>query len=99
MLSEENILKLCMTEVYRCDPVKEWLPSYKRDTPYHCCNWTFQARKFEDNYYIVDTYWCTDSMTVKLTDDNFDIFEFLFDMNEVTRISPPDFYDYDEKDR
>ncbi len=49
---------------------------------------------------MVDTYWSTgDNLCVELTDENFGLFRLLFDMNEVSKISPPDFYDYDEEDR
>ena len=103
MLSQENIDKLCMTGIYECDVVKSWLPSYKRDTPYHCCNWTFkvrQGRKDTNTYYMEDTYWSTgDNLCVELTDENFGLFRLLFDMNEVSKINPPDFYDYDKEDR
>ena len=104
-LSQENINKLCMTGIYHCDPVLSWIESWRRDTPYHCINWTFKVRKYErsselDKYYMCDTYWSTgDNLSVELTDDNFDKFEFMFDMNEVHKVSPPDFYDYNEEDR
>ena len=101
-LSQENINKLCMTGVYRCEPVLSWLPSYKRDTPYHCVNWTFRVQKYDgsDTYYMRDTYWSgREGLKVELTDDNFDKFEFLFDLNEVRKVTPPDFYDYNEEDR
>lgn len=100
-LSEENVNKLCMTGIYRCDPVLVWLEPWRRDDPYHCINWTFKVRKYEgmDGYYMCDTYWSThDSLRVELTDENFDKFELLFDMNEVKRVSPSDFYDYNEED-
>lgn len=102
-LSQENIDKLCLTGIYRCDPVVEWLSWYKRDTPYHCCNWTFKVEedsKEKGIYYMVDTYWSTgDSLTVRLTDEIFDKFEFLFDLEDVRIVRPPDFYDYNENDR
>lgn len=99
MLSQENIDKLCMTGIYECEPVMEWLPLYKRDDPYHCMNWIFKVRQYENKFYMYDTYWSTDSFRVELDDKNFVKFNLLFDMNEVSRISPPDFYDYDEPDR
>lgn len=84
MLSQTNIDKLCMTGLYRCDPVLEWLPSYKRDNPYWCKNWTFRVRKNKDGYYMHDTYWSTgDEHPIKLTDQNFDKFELIFDFNDV----------------
>ena len=100
MLSQENINKLHMNGIYECKPVIAWLPSYKQDTPYHCCNWTFRVKQYDDKYYMVDTYWSTgDGLEVKLTDENFEKFNFLFDLDEVDKITPPDFYDYDEEDR
>lgn len=102
MLSQDNINKLSMTGIYRCDPVESWLPSYLRDNPYHCHNWTFkvgQSRKDPNIYYMVDTYWNTgDSFRVELEDENFDKFEFLFDLTEVHKVSKEDFYDYDKED-
>lgn len=100
-LSEENINKLCMTGIYRCDPVLSWIPSWRRDNPYHCINWTFKVRKHDgsNKYYMYDTYWSTgDGLIVELTDENFNKFELLFDMNDVRKVSPPDFYDYNEED-
>lgn len=104
-LSQENINKLCMTGVYRCDPVLSWIEYWRRDDPYHCINWTFRVEKYEntdgpDKYYMRDTYWSGGSgLSVELTEENFDKFELLFDMNEVHKVNPPDFYDYNEEDR
>lgn len=83
-LSQNNVNKLCITGLYACKPVLEWLPSYERDTPYWCRNWTFRVRKHNDNYYMCDTYWSIgDEYPIKLTDDNFDKFVLLFDFNDV----------------
>lgn len=101
-LSQENIEKLCMTGIYRCDPVLSWIESWRRDSPYHCINWTFKVVKYDisDKYYMCDTYWSGGSgLRVELTDENFDKFELLFDLEQVQKISPPDFYDYNEEDR
>ena len=100
-LSQENIDKLCMTGIYKCEPVRSWLPSWRRDNPYHCINWTFKVRQYSDGTYVMyDTYWSgSDGFHVELTNENFDKFELLFDLNEMQRISPPDYYDYDEEDR
>lgn len=100
-LSQENINKLCMTGIYRCDPVLSWIESWRRDNPYHCINWNFKIYNYPEynKIYMRDTYWSDGGLTVELTDKNFDKFELLFDMNEVRKVSPPDFYDYDEEDR
>lgn len=102
MLSQENINKLHMNGIYRCDPILSWLPSYKRDNPYWCKNWTFRVRKSNSGkYFMDDTYWSTgDEYPVELTDKNFDKFEFLFDLGDIRYIN--DYYswlEYPEEDR
>lgn len=99
-LSQENIDKLCMTGIYECEPVLSWIESWRRDQPYHCINWNFRVRKSsKGTYYMVDTYWSgVDGLVVELTDENFDKFVLLFDMNEVEKVSKEDFYDYNEED-
>lgn len=101
-LSQKNIDKLRMNGIYRCDPVLEWLPSYKRDNPYWCKNWTFRVRQSKSGkYFMYDTYWATgDEHPVELTDENFDKFEFLFDLNDIRYVSSySDWLEYPEEDR
>lgn len=85
MLSQENINKLHIDGLYRCDPKLELLPEYKRADPYWCINWTFRVRLGRDGvYYMVDTYWSgSSSLTIKLTDENFNDFVLIFDFNDV----------------
>ena len=104
-LSKENEEKLRPNGLYRCEPVLDWIASYKRDTPYHCMNWTFRPVMRTDKdgnteWYMEDTYWsCGGGLTVKLTDENFDKFEFVFCFDEVSCVKASVFYDYDEEDR
>jgi hypothetical protein len=99
-LSKENISKLCLTGVYRCDPIESGLgKGESREYLYWGCNWVFTVRKSEDDYMMVDTYWSSESKSFVLTDENFDKFKFLFDMNDVRQVSQDFFYDYDEDDR
>lgn len=99
-LSKENISKLCMTGVYRCDPIASGLgKNESREYLYWACNWVFTVRKSDDDYIMVDTYWSSDSKCFVLTDENFDKFKFLFDMNEVRKVSQEAFFDYNEDDR
>ena len=87
-LSQENINKLCMTGLYRCKPVLEWLPSYKRNDPYWCKNWTFRVREYKGKYYMSDTYWATgDDHPIELTDEIFDRFKLIFDFNDVEKFN------------
>ena len=86
-LSKENISKLCMTGVYRCDPIASGLgKGESREYLYWGCNWVFTVRKYKDDYMMVDTYWGSDSKSFVLTDENFDKFKFLFDMNDVKKV-------------
>ena len=100
MLSQENINKLHLNGIYRCDPVLSWLPSYKRDNPYWCRNWTFKIRK-SNKYYMYDTYWSTgDEYPVELTDENFDKFEYLFDLDDIKYVYDySSWLEYPEEDR
>ena len=101
-LSQKNIEKLRMNGIYRCEPVLEWLPSYKRDDPYWCKNWTFRVRQSKSGkYFMYDTYWATgDEYPVELTDENFDQFEFLFDLDDIQYVNSYDSWlEYPEEDR
>ena len=102
MLSQENIEKLHMNGIYRCTPVLEWIPSYKRDNPYWCKNWTFRVKESKSGkFYMYDTYWSTgDEYPVELTDENFDKFEFLFNLDEIRYVnSYGDWCEYSVNDR
>lgn len=85
MLSQENINKLHMDGLYRCNPKLELLPEYKRADPYWCMNWTFTPQVSRDGIYSMrDTYWSgSSSLTIELTDENIDDFILIFDFNEV----------------
>lgn len=99
-LSNENIAKLHLNGIYTCQPQLNWIESWRRDDPYHCINWTFKVMQNDSGmYYMRDTYWSSGGLRVELTDANFDIFEFLLDLDEASKIGPPDFYDYNEEDR
>lgn len=98
ILSQTNIDKLCMSGVYRCEPMLERLPAYKRLDPYWCCNWTFKPQLVDGEYYMYDTYW-SNGFHILLTDDNFDKFEFVFDCDDVEIYRGSNWYDYDEADK
>ena len=104
MLSQSNIDKLRLDGIYRCDPVLEWLPSYKRDMPYWCRNWAFKVRHLvsrdQDKYYMADTYWDSLDGAIELTDENFDKFEYMFDLGEVKFVHDyTRWLEYPEEDR
>lgn len=98
MLSQKNINKLVMTGLYKHEPDKRYRGSLYWDDMYHCFNWTFRVKHYEedDTWYMVDTYF--NDKCIELTDKNFDEFEFLFDFNEVKSHSGKHIYEYDESD-
>ena len=100
-LSKENISKLCLTGVYRCDPIESGLgKGESSEYLYWCRNWIFRVQENRDNTYtMVDTYWGSGEHCFDLTDENFDKFKFLFDLTEVKKVSRTEFYDYNEDDR
>ena len=101
MLSQENINKLHMNGIYRRDPVLDWIPSYKWNNPYWCKNWTFHVRERNGKYIMYDTYWATgDEHPIELTDDNFNKFEYLFDLDDVHYVnSYKGWLEYPEEER
>lgn len=101
MLSQSNIDKLHVNGIYKCEPVLNWLPSYKRDNPYWCRNWTFKVKEYKGYYAMYDTYWSTgDDHPIELTDENFDKFEYLFDLDDVRYIHDYESWlEYPEEDR
>ena len=101
MLSQSNIDKLHVNGIYKCEPVLSWLPSYKRNNPYWCRNWTFKVKEYKGHYAMYDTYWSTgDDYPIELTDVNFDKFEYLFDLDDIRYIHDYESWlEYPEEDR
>lgn len=97
ILSEKNREKIVMSGLYTCKPVLKWLPSYRRDDPYHCMNWTFRPSVYTDgNLYMRDTYF--NNASIKLTDENIHLFTLLFDYKDVTDVGKRRPDDYEETD-
>ena len=86
-----------MTGVYRCNPMLELLPIYKRDNPYWSNNWTFKVRVVNNTYYMCDTYF--NEFIIEITDDNIDKFEFVFDLNDVEKFRGLYWEDYKSEDK
>lgn len=72
---------------------------YNNSDPYWCKNWTFRPVKNSNGeWYMLDTYYNSwDSHKIKVTDENIDRFEFVFDFKEVKRISDNEENEYDEE--
>ena len=98
MLSEENINKLKINGLYKCEPNAKYRGRIHENNLYHCCNWTFRVKKLiNDDFYMVDTYWSTgDNVCIKLTDENFDEFELIFEWDQVKKITEDEQYHYEK---
>jgi hypothetical protein len=67
---------------------------------YWCKNWTFKVHKLDSGIaYMIDTYYDSwDSHKIKVTDDNIDQFEVVFDFRDVRRIRDSEQAEYNEED-
>ncbi len=103
MLSEENIKKLNMNGLYRCDPNPAYLldkSNYCADDPYYTMNWEFYPKIVDGIYYMKDTSSIFTSKLVELTDENFDSFKFILDRKEVESVRyEEDWLEYRTEDR
>lgn len=102
MLSKENIAKLNFNGIYSHKPDVKYRGKLYKDDLYWCFNWIFKVQKYtysdtkETYYKMIDTYY--GDKGIKLTDENFDEFTFMFDMNEVEEIGKSARFDYNEGD-
>ncbi len=90
MLSTEKLALINMRGLYRKQP-----PDNNWRT-FHCKNWTFTPRMWNDNLLMVDTYF--GNTYIEVDDDNFDEFEFVFDYDEVVRVPDSEVDEYDRND-
>ena len=98
MLSQENINKLCFTGIYTADPDDFFTtPSVASENSFR--NWIFRVEHNGADYLMVDTFWRLNSQSFTLTDENFDRFRLLFDLNEVERYYGGYFSDFDPADK
>ena len=101
MLSKENYDRLNENYLYKKEPIVD-RSMYIGTTPitYHCKNWTFKVHKYDDGEaYMIDTYFNSwDSHKIKVTDENIDEFEVVFDFREVKRIHDSEVNEYNKED-
>jgi hypothetical protein len=98
MLSQENIDKLVVTGLYGHEVPKPDC-GYGHE-PRWCKNWTFTVHEYKGIYRMRDTYWSSgDSLSFELSDNNFDEFFLLFDLEKVTKVSRGIYDEYPEDKR
>lgn len=98
LLSKENYNKLNENYLYKREPIirGNWI-GYD---VYHCKNWTFRVRKFENGTaYMVDTYFNSlDSHYIEITNENINDFEIVFNFNDVKRIRDGEENEYNKEE-
>lgn len=94
MLSIELYDKLDENLLYKMEPDK------KDSYTYHCKNWTFRVKKYDDgSAWMIDTYYNSwDSHKIQITDDNYHKFDIVFDFRNVEQIQDNEVDEYDEGD-
>lgn len=95
MLSEKNINKINFNGLYSHKPDVKYRGKLYENDLYWCFNWIFKPQTLgDDNFVMIDTYF--DDKSIKLTDENFDEFELIFDFNDIKEISKKDVSDYND---
>jgi len=96
-LSKENYNKLDENFLYKRPPIIN--NSFSVGTvsgTYHCKNWTFKVYKRDGRAWAADTYF--GDRYEELTDENFGLYEKVFDFREVKKIRDNERDEYEEKD-
>lgn len=78
------------TGLYKSTPEKLGYKNPYGGDCYHCKNFTFMPKKYNDKWYMVDTYF--GDWSIEVTDENFKLFEIVFDRNRVVQISRDEYY-------
>lgn len=95
MLSQKNIEQLCFSGIYKAVPNKDLLHYYD-GLEYWTHNWIFRVGQSYDGPYMLDTKY---NHYVMLTDTNFRLFQFMFDINGVKESTAEEAVLFDESDR
>ncbi len=98
-LSKENYDKLNENYLYQREPIRK-SESWSASNVYHCKNWTFKIRKYDDGRaFMLDTYFNSwDSHNIQVTDENIDDFNIVFDFRDVKRIKDSEYNEYNDED-
>ena len=76
---------------------KKYRPS-RVGMEFHCMNWVFTPREYKGQFYMVDTYWSSDSFTIDVDESNIDDFKLVAVKDDIKQISMSDvkFYKSDD---
>ena len=76
---------------------KKYRPS-RVGMEFHCMNWVFTPREYNGQFYMVDTYWSSDSFTIDVDESNIDDFKLVAIKDDIKQIAMSDvkFYRSDD---
>lgn len=65
---------------------------------FHCMNWVFTPREYKGQFYMVDTYWSSDSFMIEVDESNIDDFKLVAIKDDIKQIAMSDvkFYASDD---
>ena len=76
---------------------KKYRPS-RVGMEFHCMNWVFEPREYKGQFYMVDTYWSSDSFTIHIDESNVDDFKLVAIKDDITRIPSCEVQFYNRSD-
>ena len=76
---------------------KKYRPS-RVGMEFHCMNWVFTLREYNGQFYMVDTYWSSDSFMIEVDESNIDDFKLVAIKDYIQQIAMSDvkFYRSDD---
>lgn len=57
---------------------------------FHCMNWVFIPREYKGQFYMVDTYWSSDSFMIEVDESNIDDFKLVAIKDDIKQIAMSD---------
>ena len=76
---------------------KKYRPS-RVGMEFHCMNWVFTPREYNGQFYMVDTYWSSDSFTIDVDESNIDDFKLVAIKDDIKGIYGSDVQYYNSSD-
>ena len=102
MLSAKNKAKININGLYSHKPDCKMRDCLFWNNLYHCMNWTFFVKESKNgDLFMQDTYWGATGSDhrYKVTDENIDEWEFIFDRTKVRKVSSYEAEVYDKEDK
>lgn len=76
---------------------KKYRPS-RIGMEFHCMNWVFTPREYKGQFYMVDTYWSSDSFTIEVDESNISDFKLVAIKDDIERVPSYEVQFYNRND-